>query len=69
MQFSNKDIQLFNEAGINVENKNYTNDEVERFKIKVTDFIGKLHCSFLLSFIVSLKLYLLYLDAIISQNL
>ena len=39
MQFSSKDIQLFNEAGINVENKNYTNDEVERFKIKVTDFI------------------------------
>ena len=39
MQFSNKDIQLFNEAGINVENKNYTNEEVERFKIKVTDFI------------------------------
>lgn len=39
MQFSDKDIQLFNEAGINVENKNYTNDEVERFKIKVTDFI------------------------------
>ena len=39
MQFSNKAIQLFNEAGINVENKNYTNDEVERFKIKVTDFI------------------------------
>ena len=32
-------MQLFNEAGINVENKNYTNDEVERFKIKVTDFI------------------------------
>lgn len=30
---------IFNEAGINVENKNYTNDEVERFKIKVTDFI------------------------------
>ena len=39
MKFSNKDIKLFNEAGINVENKNYTNDEVERFKIKVTDFI------------------------------
>ncbi len=37
MQFSNKDIQLFNEAGINVENKNYTNDEVERFKIKLQD--------------------------------
>lgn len=39
MQFSSKDIQLFNEAGINIENKNYTNDEAERFKIKVTDFI------------------------------
>ena len=39
MQFSNKGIQLFNEAGINVENKNYTNDEVERLKIKITDYI------------------------------
>ena len=39
MQFSSKDIQLFNEAGINVENKNYTKDEVERLKISVTDFI------------------------------
>ena len=39
MQFSSKDIQLFNEAGINVEDKNYTNDEVERLKIKVTEFI------------------------------
>ena len=39
MQFSCKYIQLFNEAGINVEDKNYTNDEVERLKIKVTDFI------------------------------
>lgn len=39
MQFSNKDIQLFNEAGINVENKNYTNDEVEKLKIKITDYI------------------------------
>ena len=39
MQFSNKDIQLFNEAGINVEDKNYTKDEVEILKIKVTDFI------------------------------
>ena len=39
MQFSNKDIQLFNEAGINVENKNYINDEVERLKIKITDYI------------------------------
>ena len=39
MQFSSKDIQLFNESGIHVEDKNYTKDEVERFKIKVTDFI------------------------------
>ena len=39
MQFSSKDIQLFNEAGINVEDKNYTNDEVERLKNRVTDFI------------------------------
>ena len=39
MKYSNKDIQLFNEAGINIEDKNYTNDEVERLKIKVTDFI------------------------------
>lgn len=39
MQFSSKDIQLFNESGIHVEDKNYTNSEVERLKIKVTDFI------------------------------
>ena len=39
MQFSKQDIQLFNEAGINVDDKNYTNDEVERFKIKITDYI------------------------------
>ena len=41
MQFSSKDIHLFNESGINIENKTYANDEVERFKIKVTDFIKK----------------------------
>lgn len=39
MQFSNKDIELFNEAGVVVENKNYTNEEIEELKIKVTDFI------------------------------
>ena len=39
MQFSSQDIQLFNEAGINVDDKNYTNDEVEKLKIKVTDYI------------------------------
>ncbi len=39
MQFTNKDIQLFNSAGIDVENKNYTKEEVEELKIKVIDFI------------------------------
>ena len=39
MQFSKQDIQLFNEAGINVDDKNYINDEVERLKIKITDYI------------------------------
>ena len=39
MQSSSKDMQLFNETGINVEDKNYTKDEVERLKINVTDFI------------------------------
>ena len=39
MQFSSKDIQLFNEAGKNVEDKNYTTEEVENLKMKVTDFI------------------------------
>lgn len=39
MQFSNNDIKLFGEAGITVENKEYTKEEVERLKIKVTDFI------------------------------
>lgn len=39
MKFSNKDIELFNEAGICVEDKNYTTEEVENLKMKVTDFI------------------------------
>lgn len=39
MQFSNNDIRLFGEAGINIEDKDYTKEEVERLKIKVTDFI------------------------------
>lgn len=39
MQFTNEDIHLFNNAGIKVEDKNYTNEEVERLKIKVMDFI------------------------------
>mgnify|MGYP004600094535 FL=1 len=39
MQYSKNDIELFGEAGINVENKNYSKEEVERLKIKVTEFI------------------------------
>ena len=39
MQVSNNDIRLFGEAGINIEDKDYTKEEVERLKIKVTDFI------------------------------
>ena len=39
MKFSNKDIELFNEAGISVEDKNYTTEEVENLKMKVNDFI------------------------------
>lgn len=39
MKFTNKDIELFKEAGILVENKNYSNEEIEQFKIQVTDFI------------------------------
>ncbi|MEI3355582.1 MAG: hypothetical protein V8R81_00585 [Clostridia bacterium] len=39
MKFSSKDIELFGEAGIYVEDRNYSREEVERLKIKVTDFI------------------------------
>ncbi len=39
MKYSNKDKKLFNEAGINIEDKNYTNEEVESLKMRVTDFI------------------------------
>lgn len=39
MQFSKNDINLFYEAGINVENKNYSKDEVEKLKSKATDFV------------------------------
>lgn len=39
MKFSNKDIELFNEAGICIEDKNYITEEVENLKMKVTDFI------------------------------
>ena len=35
MQFSSKDIQLFNEAGIHVEDKNYT--KTKQIKINIED--------------------------------
>lgn len=39
MKYSNKDIKLFNEAGVIVEDRDYTKEEVERLKMQVTDFI------------------------------
>ena len=57
MQFSSKDIQLFNEAGIHVEDKNYTNDEVERLKIKVTDFIEVKVQKILINIVKNLVVY------------
>ena len=36
MQFSNREVQLFNEAGICIENKDYSKEEVE---IRVADYI------------------------------
>lgn len=39
MQFSNREVQLFNEAGICIENKDYSKEEVEKLKIKVADYI------------------------------
>ena len=39
MKYSNKDKELFNEAGINIEDKNQTNEEVESLKMRVPDFI------------------------------
>ena len=39
MEYSKKEKQLFNEIGIPVEDKNYTEEEREKFKIKVTDYI------------------------------
>lgn len=40
MKYSNNEKQLFNEAGIYVEeNKDYTKEERENLKIKLTDYI------------------------------
>ncbi len=39
MKYSKKELDLFNEAGINVEDKNYTKEERENLKMQVTDYI------------------------------
>lgn len=40
MKYTEKQIKLFNQAGIEIENnKDYTTEENENLKIKVTDFI------------------------------
>lgn len=39
MKYSKKDKELFDEAGIYVEDKDYTKEEIENLKIKVTDYI------------------------------
>lgn len=39
MKYSIKEQQLFSEAGIYVEDKDYTKEERENLKIKLTDYI------------------------------
>lgn len=39
MKYSENDKQLLSQAGVYVEDKNYTKEEIENFKIKVTDYI------------------------------
>lgn len=39
MKYSKNEKQLFNEAGIYVEDKDYTKEERESLKIKLTDYI------------------------------
>ncbi len=39
MKYSKSEKQLFNEAGIYVEDKDYTKEERENLKIQVTDYI------------------------------
>ncbi len=39
MRFSKNDEKLLKEVGIYVEDKDYTKNEVEHIKIKITDYI------------------------------
>lgn len=39
MKYSENDKRLLSQAGVYVEDKNYTKEEIESFKIKVTDYI------------------------------
>ena len=39
MKYSKSEKQLFNEAGIYVEDKDYTNEELRRYESQIEDFI------------------------------
>lgn len=39
MKYSNKEIELFSEIGIKIEPRDYSEEEKERLKIQVTDYI------------------------------
>lgn len=38
-EFSGKDIELIKKAGINIEDKNYSNEELYRLKTSIIDYI------------------------------
>lgn len=38
-KFSQKEIELIEQAGINIENKNYSNEELYKFQTSIIDYI------------------------------
>lgn len=38
-EFSEKDIELIKKAGINIEDKNYSNEELYKFQTSIIDYI------------------------------
>lgn len=38
-EFSEKDIELIKKAGINIEDKNYSNEELNKFQTSIIDYI------------------------------
>ncbi len=38
-KFSQKEIKLIEQAGINIENKNYSNEELYKFQTSIIDYI------------------------------